>query len=465
MSQLVKQSQGRSAYSPFPMKSSLGQYMTPPRIAAFMTSLFSQKDGIIHLLDPGAGQGALSRAFLKQWKNGSFSFSEGKLDAFEIDSSMVHLFKKNLEDDKLNLPLSFKIHQADFIEQAVPMILGQERPYTHAILNPPYKKINCSSRHRTLLREAGIETVNLYFGFVALAIAMLAPGGQIAAIIPRSFCNGPYYKPFRKFILRHTAIRYIHLFESRTKIFDHVLQENIILMLERDASQGDIAISTSNDDEMQDYSMKTYPFSSIIHPNDPETFFHIPTLEIISPPNSIRYMLADIGLEISTGPVVDFRLKPYLRNLPESGDAPLLYPAHFKNKTKWPIENFKKPNAIKCHPETMKWLYPKGFYVVVRRMSSKEEKRRIIANTVDPAEFPDRSWLGFENHLNVFHSGKKGIPEDLAYRLSVYLNSSLIDSIFRGFNGHTQVNATDLRFLRYPTREKLELMGKSAKKT
>ena len=39
------------------------------------------------------------------------------------------------------------------------------------------------------------------------------------------------------------------------------------------------------------------------------------------------------------------------------------------------------------------------------------------------------------------------------------LNSSLFDQYFRLFSGHTQVNATDLRKMRYPTREQLIRMG------
>ena len=49
--------------------------------------------------------------------------------------------------------------------------------------------------------------------------------------------------------------------------------------------------------------------------------------------------------------------------------------------------------------------------------------------------------------------------------LSVYLNSSLVDHYFRQFNGHTQVNATDLRSLQYPDREMLERLGKKMSKT
>ena len=278
MLQPIKQFQPKPITPSIPAKSALGQYMTPSHIAMFMASLFSRKEGHMHLLDPGVGQGSLSRTFLKKWQDGLFFFKSGGLDVLDVDSHMLSLFKKRLEEDKLGLPLSVNVQHGDFIEHAVLKILRRERPYTHALLNPPYKKINSSSRHRILLRDVGIETVNLYSAFVALSIALLVSGGQIVAIIPRSFCNGLYYKPFRQFILRHTSILHIHLFKSRNKAFkaDNVLQENIILMLERDTPQGNIVISTSTDDSMNDYAVMSHPFSSIVHSGDPEVFFHIP---------------------------------------------------------------------------------------------------------------------------------------------------------------------------------------------
>lgn len=80
---------------------------------------------------------------------------------------------------------------------------------------------------------AGIETVNLYSGFMALALDLLKEGGELVAIIPRSFCNGPYYKAFREKILKDSSIQRIHVFDSRTDAFsdDGVLQENIIIHL------------------------------------------------------------------------------------------------------------------------------------------------------------------------------------------------------------------------------------------
>jgi adenine-specific DNA-methyltransferase len=69
--------------------------------------------------------------------------------------------------------------------------------------------------------------------------------------------------------------------------------------------------------------------------------------------------------------------------------------------------------------------------------------------------------IGFENHLNVFHSNRQGLPEDVARGLAAYLNSKEVDDYFRTFSGHTQVNATDLRRLRYPSVTELVKLGKA----
>jgi adenine-specific DNA-methyltransferase len=141
----------------------------------------------------------------------------------------------------------------------------------------------------------------------------------------------------------------------------------------------------------------------------------------------------------------------------------LLYSGHFKGQTTdWPKPDLNKPNAICRNTETEKWLYPNGFYCIVRRFSSKEEKRRIVASVVKPYSFPNVDVLGFENHLNVFHERKQGLPEALAHRLATFLNTTAVDENFRRFNGHTQVNATDLRIIKYPSRENLIALGEWA---
>jgi tRNA1(Val) A37 N6-methylase TrmN6 len=433
-----------------------------------MASLFSARHlSRCRLLDPGAGLGGLSAAFIERWNTGELPFDELNVTAFEIDDRLRSQLEATRDDYWTKENLSVRTRAEDFIEAATLSLLGfgkDKLRFTHAILNPPYKKISVTSRHRHLLRKAGIETVNLYSGFLGLVIQLVESGGEIVAIVPRSFCNGPYYKSFRELLLGETSIRHIHLFESRNSAFkdDAVLQENVILCLEKRGEQVEVTISTSTDDTFSDIKSFQAPFASIVPTGDQERFIHIPTspgqseLELSS---SIRYSLADLGIEISTGPVVDFRVRQYLRATPGPGTAPLIYPAHFVGRrTIWPRFDQKKPNALVIGPETKRWLYPAGFYTVVRRFSSKEENRRIVANVISPDDFTC-SHLGFENHLNVLHQGKHGLEESLARGLSVFLNSTAFDLHFRRFNGHTQVNATDLRAMKYPSRERLIHLG------
>lgn len=437
-------------------KSKLGQFMTPSVIADFMANLFDDKASNVKLLDCGAGIGSLSISAIKKLKEISLA------DLWEIDPIMQEQLEMNMH----SMNVHYSIHAKDFIFGAVENILsGNGERYTHAIINPPYKKISSSSDHRKELRKAGIETVNLYSAFLALTIMLMEKGGQIVAIIPRSFCNGPYYKPFREILLKECSIEHIHVFESRNKAFkdDDVLQENIIIKIGKGRQQNDVVISQSDDHEFHDYKENTVQFSNVVKSNDSELFIHIPTDEQQTDNNIFQVSLPQLGLNVSTGPVVDFRMKPYLEQQPTDGAVPLLYPHHFVDgQFEYPKEH-KKPNAIMVSPESQKWLMPNdGYYVIVKRFSAKEEKRRVVAYIVNPDEIgKEKKWIGFENHWNVFHIKKHGFDKTTAMGLACFLNSTILDDHFRVFSGHTQVNATDLKNMQYPSMEILHELGKS----
>ncbi len=452
-------------------KVNLGQFMTSPSTAQFMANLFKNfsNHNYIQLLDAGAGHGALSNAFLKRYMLNNRG-KKVNVHAYEIDHAFKNSLTNVFERYSAYPFFSYKILETDFIVDTVNTItMNSSKKFTHAILNPPYKKIHSQSKHRKLLHSINIEVVNLYSAFLALSIHLLAEEGELVAIIPRSFCNGSYYKSFRRRLLETSAIKQIHLFNSRKKVFkgDNVLQENVIIHLIKGSPQKDVLLSFSEDDNFSDYYSYISPFRSIVKENDDQFFIRIPLKGDGSSIYSADYFietLSTIGIEVSTGPIVDFRLKKFLLSKPKAGSIPLLYPYHFENnQIVWPKAKNKKPVAIKITKETENLSWPNGFYVVVRRLSSKEEKHRIVASLVDPSlfKFPR---IGFENHLNVFHINKSGLNESLAYGLMTFLNSSLVDECFRSFSGHTQVNATDLRALKYPTKKMLIYLGDWAKK-
>lgn len=168
---------------------------------------------------------------------------------------------------------------------------------------------------------------------------------------------------------------------------------------------------------------------------------------------------------------MDFRVREFLRQEPGEvpGTVPLVYPHNLRNGfVEWPRKHAKKASAIVAGEGSKKSLTPNGVYVLVKRFSAKEEKRRMVAAVYDPERLPDAPEgghpngypsVGFENHLNYYHQEGEGLPRNLARGLAAFLNSTLVDLYFRQFSGHTQVNATDLKNIKYPSREELEEMG------
>ena len=459
-------------------KKKLGQFFTPIPIADFMASLFEDTwEGNINLLDAGAGLGSLFTAFIQR----SIGLAEKpeliNIDAYEIDGSLsVYLeeaFEACRELGKLNgIHINGQMISADFIERSVERLRNQlfenneKSYYSHVIINPPYRKILTQSRERRLLKEIGIETSNLYSAFVALAIRQLRPGGQLVAITPRSFCNGPYFRSFRKLFVENMGLRKIHVFACRDKAFsdDDVLQENIIIHAVKGDYVLDAEISTSTDQQFDDLTSKKVPVSEIICPSDNQYVINVPALHdqvsFKSYLDCCPLSLRDLGLKASTGRVVDYRSKPFLEKMPTEESVGLIYPAHFsKGSIKYPLENFKKWNAIQDCAETGKMLLPQGNYILIKRFSPKEEKIRISAAYYNPScSFGNK--IAFENHLNFIHAFGGDIDESLAKGLYVYLSSTFLDIYFRQFSGHTQVNVSDIERLPYPARDALIRIGK-----
>ncbi len=439
-------------------KAELGQFLTPQPIAKFMASLFSKtSESTIRLLDPGCGHGALSYAFVNHFKD-----SQIEIESWEIDSSLHSQFKTVLKASA-NKQLKLQLHGNDFIKEAAIRHITRTSPlFSHAILNPPYKKISASSETRQFLKEVKIQSVNLYTAFVALSILLTQKSGEIVSITPRSFFNGSYYRPFRSFLLNFCSIDRIHLFDSRKRAFsdDNVLQENVILKLTKGKKQGKVIVSRSLDQNLSDYSEKEYCFEEIVYPNDSELYFHVPNSqsELVARQTLPKYSLKDLDLDVCTGPVVDFRLKDHCSQEKSETNVPLIFPFHFRGGAYCHPKENKKPNWIEVNDTSKKWLMESGCFVLTKRFTSKEEKKRVVAHVLRQDDIK-HSFVGIENHLNVFHRRKKGIPEDLALGLSVYLNSPEVDEYFRSFSGHTQVNATDLRRLPYPSLEELILLG------
>jgi adenine-specific DNA-methyltransferase len=289
----------------------------------------------------------------------------------------------------------------------------------------------------------------------------------MVAITPRSFCNGPYFEPFRRFFLREMRFSRVHVFDSRDAAFadDKVLQENVVFhAVKTKDPDRDVVVSASVGPGEAGLRMRTIKHDELVHPRDRHAFIHIvPDRDgefVRHRIGSLNASLSDLGLTVSTGRVVDFRARELLRAQPGRGTVPLIYPCHLQNGlVEWPNGKTRKPNALAVGPGAENLLVPEGYYVLTKRFSTKEERRRVVAAVYDPTRVP-ASQVAFENHLNYYHAQGSGLPAMVAKGLAAFLNSTLVDTYFRQFSGHTQVNAADLRALHYPELTMLVAIGR-----
>ena len=154
---------------------------------------------------------------------------------------------------------------------------------------------------------------NLYFLFAAMGIKNLKDDAEMVYIIPRSWTSGAYFEKFRKFLFSHACIEYIHLFESRNKVFDKesVLQETMIVKFKKNTRfPSCITISTSaTNKDFSDLHKLDVPYQVVV--SDNHYYVHLVTdeeeVKSLQSINHFKNTLVDLGLKMKTGLVVDFR--------------------------------------------------------------------------------------------------------------------------------------------------------------
>jgi len=156
--------------------------------------------------------------------------------------------------------------------------------------------------------------------------------------------------------------------------------------------------------------------------------------------------LQEVGFRASTGKLVWNRLKPHLRNEPSETALPLYWIHNIKPFKFLPDAlNGKHLPHAELNSSTQPWLNTPDELVVTKRISAKEQKRRIEAALIPATWRNDTRGYFLENHVNfITRTARAKITSRC---LMGILNSKLLDFVFRLFNGNTQVSATELNLL------------------
>lgn len=465
-----------------------GQIFTPPKIASFMAGLFSPQNNKIRILDPGAGTGILVAAICDRFIQESRRNLDITIHVYENDKTVLPFLQSTLEACKTALneqdcSMDFQIFENDFILHHAKVdtdggwtvySLDLKTRYDLIISNPPYYKLNKSSPEALALQQYVYGQPNIYAFFMLLSGMLLNQTGEMVFITPRSFCSGLYYSKIRRWFVNTLTLDRLHLFETRKDVFvdDEILQENLIFHATSalPKSDGKTLISMSYDRQFTQYQEMTVPSKDVAYCRGDDCYIRIPIsktdLEIIEIVDSWPETLNSLGFEISTGPVVDFRAVKHLRaTLENSNCVPLLWMHNIKGiDVEWSTGKNGKAKAIEINPESKNLVLPTRNYVVMKRFTSKEQKKRVHAAVLNADNFSDFEFIGLENHLNYIHKNRSLMTLDEAYGISALLNTTIIDQYFRALNGNTQVNATDIRSLSFPEYDKILEIGKLARK-
>ncbi|MGA2912119.1 MAG: Eco57I restriction-modification methylase domain-containing protein [Methanoregula sp.] len=466
-----------------------GQIFTPPKIASFMAGLFTSQNNKIKILDPGAGTGILVAAICDRFIQENLRDLEISIHVYENDKNVLSFLQSTLETCKnalneVDCSMDYRIFDNDFIlhhakversGEYIVYSLDLKTRYDLVISNPPYYKLNKSSPEGLALQHYVYGQPNIYAFFMLLSGMLLSEIGEMVFITPRSFCSGLYYSKIRKWFVNTLTLDRLHLFETRKDVFvdDEILQENIIFHATNDQpkSGGKTLISVSYDRQFTQYQELTVPSSDVAYCRGGSCYIRIPIsendLKIIDIVDSWPQTLNTLGFEISTGPVVDFRALKHLKGTIENSNCvPLLWMHNIKGiDVEWSVEKNGKAKAIEVNSESKNLVVPVRNYVVLKRFTSKEQKKRVHAAVLNADSFSDFEFIGLENHLNYIHKKRAVMSLDEAYGIAALLNTTIIDQYFRALNGSTQVNATDIRAVSMPDYDKIVAIGKLIKKT
>jgi adenine-specific DNA-methyltransferase len=448
-------------------KKELGQFFTPPMIADYMASMIYpvQNTETVRLLDAGAGTGILAAAAAIQCLAAGHRAVHAVL--YEIDTTLLPTLRSNMEHisrsfRQKDAVFTYDIRHEDFVLARPDRT---EPPFHISSINPPYFKYNTKhSPYSEAAADLFKGNPNIYASFMAIVGKCLAPEGQMIAIVPRSFANGLYFKGFRKFLYHNMSLERIHTFHSRGQVFKNmnVLQENVICKYVKRKQTDNITICSSNcSDDIHNSEISTYPAHLIINTaNDlhmiriPETFHEGRILKTI---DNWKNSFGGLGYIISTGPVVEHRTREFITAEHPENSVPLLRMHNIKPfRTEWTGRHRKDVRFMLLYGHA-KHTVRNSVYVILKRFSSKDEKRRLVAGVHSPERIAGQL-ISFENHLNyITRKQKMGLAE--AYGLAGLFNSTVIDKYFRCISGNTQVNATEIRLLRLPSRNNILNIG------
>ena len=303
-----------------------------------------------------------------------------EIELWETDEKLVPHLRQTMAECRRSLlqgghRLDFTLYIDDFILANAHRTLFMERRLNRSISPSsirPTTRFGRNQRQAKAMEHVVHGQPNIYAFFMAVTTNLLAPGGEMVAITPRSYFNGPYFKRFRYWFFQRMSARHIHLFESRTEAFndDKVLQENVILLAEKGGKPRDIVTTTSVGRDLGCVHKQSCAYNNILDTSSEDCVVRVTTnnleRQIVVSLDALPNRFHNLGLGISTGPVVTFRATEYLRQQQSKTTVPLLWMHNVRPFVTRIGATSNKPNHIEATDLSMRLLVPARRYVLLK---------------------------------------------------------------------------------------------------
>ncbi|MGC3125940.1 HsdM family class I SAM-dependent methyltransferase [Pseudomonas aeruginosa] len=389
---------------------------------------------------------------------------EKHLYGTDLDKSLCELSKHFLcmalhaEIQKTSYIPTFNIHHANSLTE-LSASLGR---VDVVVCNPPYRKMTAEELEplRATYTDVIEAQPNLYCLFITLCVRLLRNGGRAALVTPTSFLSGQYFSRLRKFLMRHTDVEHIGMVSDRKGVFIDVEQETAMTILRRraeeDRTQARANISVvSGTGQYKSVGECLLPNAGAIWPI-PRSTEDVTLVKIVS---SSKFRLSDYGYKVRIGAYVWNRDKrPKFESLQDARQAnacttiPLLWSRDITAGGVVQLEftsayngehRFVDVGNKKCQSVI------KSPCVVMQRVTSNDQPRRLVAAAVSPSVFAAYGGFIGENHVVIVEqvTDKPALsPTKLAALLSTYA----VDRYFRCISGATNVSVFELSQLALP---------------
>jgi adenine-specific DNA-methyltransferase len=359
---------------------------------------------------------------------------------------------------------TFKVHQANSLTDLATSLGTVDV----VVCNPPYRKMKAEELEP--LREAYADVIeaqpNLYCLFVALCTRLLRTDGRAALVTPTSFLSGQYFGRLRKFLIRNTDVEHIGMVSDRQGVFIDVEQETALTILRRRIKTGRTPVRAnvsvvSGAGQYKSVGECLLPNAGAVWPI-PRS---IEDVALLKTATLSKFRLSDYGYKVRIGAYVWNRDKrPKFDSLRDAKRArastamPLMWSRDISPGGIVRLEDtsaFDGEHRFVDLGNTEHSSVVMSPCVVMQRVTSNDQRRRLVAAAVSPGVFDTYGGFIGENHVVIIEavSDKPALsPTRLVKLLSTYA----VDRCFRCISGATNVSAFELNQLALPNPQALK---------